>query len=112
MKITDKQFDMYKERMAIEKKQGWREEINSIPFIQFKETWKVKAIPPFGDTIVRFLVVLPSGVEKSVFLDGRNSLGYWPDGYYWEVYPYRDGTGRCNMEDIDQLLEMIEDETT
>ena len=108
---------MYKERLKVEEKQGWREEIDSIPFIQFKETWKVKVIPPTGDAIVRFLVVLPSGVEKSVYLDGRNSLGYWPNGYYWEVYhPNKDDNSgdctRCNMEDIDQLLEMIEDETT
>lgn len=102
-------IDLTMMRYKIEEQQSWREETKSIPFIQFPSDWKVQIIPPFGDAIVRFRVEIEEGVHRSIYLDGRNSLGYWGDGYYWEVYPYRGDTGRCDMEDISELLRMIGD---
>lgn len=98
-------------RYKIEDEQKWREEIKVIPFIQFPADWLIQVIPPFSDAVVRFRVRLPSGKEKSIYLDKRNSLGYWEgiDNAYWEVYPYRGDVGRCNMTEIDLLLEMIGD---
>lgn len=100
-------------RYKIESDQDWLGEIKTIPFIQFPADWKIQIIPPFGDAVVRFRVQLPSGEERSIYLDKRNSLGYWenPDEPYWEVYPYQDDVGRCGMNEINLLLEMIGDET-
>jgi hypothetical protein len=96
-------IDLIMTRHRIEDAQKWREEINNVPFIQFPSDWKVQVIPPFADAIVR--------VFRSIYLDGRNSLGYWGEvgDYYWEVYPYRGDVGRCDMNDIPELLRMIGD---
>jgi hypothetical protein len=96
-------------RWKIEDAQKWREEIDNIPFIRFPADWKVQIIPPFGDAVVRFRVEISDGSFRSIYLDGRNSLGYWGEGYYWEVYPYRGDVGRCDMADIPELLRMIAD---
>jgi hypothetical protein len=99
-------------RYKVEDAQNWREEVLSLPFIPFPAGWQVQIIPPFADAVVRFRVRLPSGTEKSVYLDKRNSLGYWNtvgEGY-WEVYPYRGDVGRCDTNDIPELLRMIGDE--
>ena len=99
-------------RYKIEDEQHWRGEIKVIPFIQFPSDWKVQIIPPFGDAVVRFRVKLPSGKEKSIYLDSRESLGVYGDPLetYWEVYPYRGDTARCGMREIDKLLDYIGDE--
>jgi len=98
-------------RLKVEEQQKWREELDHIPFIRFPADWQVQVIPPFHDAVVRFRVKLPSGYLKSIYLDRRNSLGYWDEieEPYWEVYPYRRDVGRCGMEEIDELLRMIAD---
>ena len=93
-------------RWEIEDKQGWREDMHIIPFIQFPADWKVQVIPPFADACIRFRVKLPDDREKSIYLDTRNSLGYM-EYPYWEVYPVGDDCGRCEMVDVDKLLELI-----
>ena len=80
-----------------------------IPFIQFPADWKVQVIPPFGDAVVRFRVQLPSGRKKSIYLDSRESLGYY-DGTYWEVFPYRGDVARCGINEIEELLKYIADD--
>jgi hypothetical protein len=99
-------------RFKVESEQKWLDEIDVIPFIQFPADWKIKVIPPFGDAVVRFCVKLPSGKERSVYLDNRHALGIY-EGMepYWEVYPYRDDTARCGLDEIDKLLEYIGDES-
>ena len=99
-------------RYEIENRQGWREEINRIPFIAFPAGWQIKVIPPFGDAVVRFQVKLPSGCWKSVYLDVRGSLGFFGADLdnpvpYWEVYPCNGDTGRCHLDDTEELLKMI-----
>lgn len=103
-------------RLIVEEEQKWVEAMNDIPWIQFPADWLVKVVPPFGDACVRFRVLLPSGTEKSVYLDVRHSLGYFgsPSGDpvpYWEVYPHQGDVGRCHMSDVKMLLELIADET-
>ena len=103
------------ERYQIENKQKWREEIATMPWIQFPADWKIQIIPPFGDAVIRFRVELPSGAARSVYLDSRNSLGYWRgvDNEpipYWEVYPHQGDVGRCDKENVAELLAMIADE--
>lgn len=97
-------------RYKVEDAQKWREEVLSLPFISFPAGWQVQIIPPFADAVVRFRVKLPSGADKSIYLDKRNSLGYWQGEGYWEVYPYRGDVGRCDIRDIPELLRMIGDE--
>lgn len=106
-------FEMTKKRYEVENAQKWREEIHLIPHIQFPAEWAVQMVPPFADAVVRFRVRLPSGNDKSIYLDKRSSLGYWKDvdSPYWEVYPYQGDVGRCDMDDTKTLLEMIGDES-
>ncbi len=100
-------------RSAIETEQGWLEEYATLPFIQFPADWKIKITPPCDDAVVRFRGLLPSGTEKSIYMDSRESLGsYDLQGTpYWEVYPVRNDIARCDKNDIKTLLELIADET-
>lgn len=106
--------DEVMERYQIENKQKWREEIVTMPWIQFPADWKIQIIPPFGDAVVRFRVTLPSGAVRSVYLDARCSLGAVLDENgpipYWEVYPHQGDVGRCDKENVAELLAMIADE--
>jgi hypothetical protein len=110
-------LDLTMERHKVEAEQGWREEMDIIPWIKFPAHWEVQVIPPFGNASVRFRVKLPSGRIKSVYLDTRSALGLYltdsGDGLqpYWEVYPVQGDTGRCHKDDVDELLKMIEDES-
>lgn len=104
-------FELQVQRYLVEDMQDWRSDMKTIPFIQFPSDWKIQIIPPFGDAAIRFRVRLPSGKEKSIYLDTRESLGvYGNQEPYWEVYPYRSDTGRCGINEIDILLEYIGDE--
>ena len=98
-----KDFDVLHNRYLVEDSQKWREDVHTIPFIQFPADWQIQVIPPFADATVRFRVKLPDGVDKSVYLDTRNSLGY-EEQPYWEVYPVEGDTERCYMNEIDKLL--------
>lgn len=107
----DEHFELQRKRYEIENKQKWREDIKTIPFIQFPADWKIQVIPPFGDAVVRFRVQLPSGKERSIYLDSRESLGLYGDlEPYWEVYPHRGDTARCGINEIEKLLKYIGDE--
>lgn len=97
-------------RYEVERDQKWLEEIKHIPFIQFPADWLVRPIPPFGDAVVRFQVRLPSGLEKSIYLDVRDSLGYY-GAPYWEVCPHQGDIFRCPRADVAALLEAIADES-
>lgn len=98
------------ERYEIEAKEGWSNfSGHTMPAISFPSEWLIKIIPPFGGAMVRFLVALPSGTEKSIYFDAHDALGYVGQPY-WEVYPYRGDVGRCLMGEVDRLLEMIADE--
>lgn len=97
-------------RCRIEKQDKWHESIDTIPFIKFPTDWQVQVIPPFGGAMARFRVKLPSGVEKSVYLDFYDRLGYMRQPY-WEVYPAKGDCGRALLNETDLLLELIGDES-
>lgn len=103
---------MTDDRYKIEIDEGWRKACNMVPFIKLPPEWKIAVIPPFGGAMARFLVKLPSGTVKSVYLDFYNALGIHgdPPTPYWEVHPYRGDFGRCDMIDTRKLLRMIGDE--
>jgi hypothetical protein len=94
------------ERWNIERDEDWRDWVNHVPKIRFDPEWEVQVIPPFSGALVRFRVHL-KGKWASVYLDPHNLLGYYEGEPYWEVYPYLDDVGRCDMDDIETLLEMI-----
>lgn len=99
------------ERYAIEGQEDWRGWVDKIPALKFDADWKVKIIPGFAGALIRFLV-LKGEARISVYLDVNNSLGYCcaEDGTplpYWEVYPYKDDTYRCGMDETDKLLRAI-----
>lgn len=99
--------DSLNQRLQVEKDQGWRDIVDSIPFIQFPAGWKFRAVPPFLDAVVRFHVELPNGDQKSIYLDSRDTLGSFGDSPYWEVYPVEGDARRCAMNDTESLLALI-----
>lgn len=100
--------ELYLVRFKIEQQDQWRESIEKIPFIRFPADWQVQVIPPYGGAMARFRVKLPSGEDKSVYLDFYDRLGYMQQPY-WEVYPYQGDVGRALLNETDLLLEMIGD---
>jgi len=98
--------DLKRLRYEVENRQAWGDEIKHIPPISFPADWKIQIIPAFGDAVVRFRVLLPNGEEKSIYLDSRDSLGYYGEPY-WEVYPVGDDVGRCDRADTAELLRLI-----
>lgn len=96
-------------RYKIEDSEKWRDFIKTMPYITFPADWQVAIIPPFGGAIARFRVKLPTGQERSVYFDAYEKLGYYGGEPYWEVYPYQGDIGRCDMDDVSTLLEMIAD---
>lgn len=81
--------------------------VNEIPYLNFKEDWDVKIIPPFGGAVIRFLVTKAGKNRVSIYLDCYSMLGS-VDMPYWEVYPYDDDTFRCPMNDTKALMDAIE----
>lgn len=101
-------FELTLKRIEIENADDYKGWIGKIPFIEFPRDWRVQIIPPFGGAIVRFRVKLPNSNTKSVYLDGYDRLGCYGEPY-WEVYPVGDDVGRCDMNDIKTLLQLIEE---
>lgn len=94
-------------RLKVENHEGWRDSIDSIPYLSFPSEWQIKVIPPFSGAMVRFMVKLPTGVSKSVYADFHDALGAYGKPY-WEVYPVDDDIGRCDISDTETLLQLIE----
>jgi len=93
------------EKYNIEIADEWSKWIKETPFISFDPEWQVQVIPPYGGAVARFCVK-KGDFKVSVYLDCYSRLGYHK-GPYWEVYPYRDDVGRCDMSDVKSLLDMI-----
>lgn len=82
---------------------------SKIPYLPFKQGWLIKIIPPFAGAVARFLVSKGDNVEKyvSVYLDCYSQLGIH-ESPYWEVYPYNGDTFRCDMNEVNSLIDAIE----
>lgn len=106
---------MFVDRCSIETSEDWDGLIDKIPYIQFPADWEVSIIPPFMGAMVRFLVRRNDKPDNnvSVYMDSMNRLGHYGEDDqgnpipYWEIYPYGEDTGRCDLNDIPRLLEMI-----
>lgn len=92
----------------VEKKFEYDKWMKEIPYIKFPSDWEIKIVPPFAGAIVRFRVK-KGNADISVYLDCYDMLGA-VSRPYWEIYPYShdSDTFRCNIHDIDALLEAIE----
>ena len=99
------EFDKTVARLKIERAEDWRTWMDKIPAIQFDADWQVKVIPPFSGAMARFLI-LKGGKQASIYLDCYDVLGCVGHPY-WEVYPVADDVGRCDIDDIEQLLVLI-----
>ena len=102
-----------KARSLIETKDEWRKWANEIPYINFKEDWLVKVIPPFAGAIARFVVSHKDNPKKSIsiYLDCYSRLGFM-DKPYWEMYPrayddYED-TERFYINEVEELVVAID----
>ncbi|MCX6553158.1 MAG: hypothetical protein NTY02_19515 [Acidobacteria bacterium] len=105
---TEKQRNAERQRWSIQEAEEWHNWTKCIPAIQFPADWKVRITPPFNCAIVRFRISLDGNSyhEVSVYLDGYDRIGCY-GAAYWEVYPYQDDVGRCDMDKVPKLLEMI-----
>lgn len=105
--MNPKWESIYRERHAVETHYEWSKWQTDVPYLTFREDWKVRVIPPFGGAVVRFLVRrddTPEGEVVSVYLDCYGELGAM-DRPYWEIYPAEDGdTDRFYMAETDELL--------
>lgn len=90
-----------------ERAREWGKWVKRIPFFEPKAGWKIAVIPPFGGAVARFRVELPDGRSKSVYLDCYDELGCYGEPY-WEVYPVGDDVGRCPMDEVELLIQLIE----
>lgn len=87
----------------------WKKWADSIPYIQWPSDWLVKAVPPFTGAIVRYRVKkkgMKDGESISVYLDCYDMLGCFGEPY-WEVYMVDDDIVRCEMANIEKLIEYI-----
>ena len=101
--ITQQDDDL---RMEVESKWQFEEWRKEIPYLNFKEEWDVKIIPPYGKAMVRFIVKV-GDVRISVYLDCYEKLGL--DKPYWEIFPAKDGdTERFPIDEADGLINAID----
>lgn len=115
----ERTFEILKKSHEMEEILEWDKWRVEIPYIKFPAHWHVKIIPPKNGAVIRFLVTTPEHVKKlgtdyeiSVYLDCYCALGIYGSYKnplpYWEIYPIGNDTYRCEMNDIDNLLENIE----
>lgn len=97
-----KHLDRYEAGIEYDNAFESREWIKKIPSIKFPPEWEVQIIPPFAGALARFRV----NNLISVYLDGYDMLAIYGEPY-WEVYPHEDGVFRCDMNNIDALLNAI-----
>ena len=101
-------------KTKMEEEYEWRKWVEELPYLNFKDDWKVKVIPPFGGAVVRFHIKHKEDENAwvSVYLDCYRELGV-VDEPYWEVYPYHyedyEDVFRVGLGDEDELIKRIEE---
>jgi hypothetical protein len=101
-------IDIFKARALMESTYEWHKWVKEIPYLNVPDGYLIKAIPPFGGTIIRYIVTDAEKTKSvSVYLDCYDELGIVGQPY-WELYPAADGdTHRCLLNETDELLEKI-----
>lgn len=101
------------DRCEIEHKEEWREWIEKIPAIPMRDGWSMKPVPPFAGAIARFYIIEGDKKRVSVYLDVFERLACTEDGRgYWEVYGSGEDPDRCDIDDVDELIRLIEKQLT
>lgn len=95
-------YDLVYDYDELMESQKW---INEISYLQFPSDYKVKIILPFEGAVVRFKVQ-KENKSVSVYLDCYDKLGLYGKPY-WEIYPYQEDVFKCDMNDIDSLMNAI-----
>lgn len=81
---------------------------DKIPYIKFPDNLKIKIIPPFAGAVIRFRAAdLEEKASVSVYLDCYDTLGCYGKPY-WEIYPVDGDIFRCDMEDVNTLINTID----
>ena len=107
--MSDTYVDDVMKRYAVERADDWMGWISKIPFLpEMPSGFQIKVIPPFGGALVRFQVQKPGNHVVSVYLDVADRLGCY-GAPYWEVHPYFGDVGRCDMDNVSELVKMIGD---
>jgi hypothetical protein len=98
--------EVWKAERVIETEMESEKWMSEIPFLDFPSDIKIRPIPNFGGSVVRFIA--GKGEDTvSVYLDCYRRLGAC-DHPYWEVYPdYYNDVFRCPMENDEELVEAI-----
>lgn len=104
--------DKYMERAILTSKvdhiQEYHKWIQEIPYFRIPEDCEIKILPPYGGTIVRFIIRRINRENYvSIYLDCYGTLGS-VDKPYWEIYPYQEDTYRCYLNETDKLINAIE----
>jgi len=103
---------MLKTKMAEEYE--WMKWVEELPYLNFKDDWKIKVIPPFGGAIARFQIKHKDDKDAwvSVYLDCYGELGAMKHPY-WEVYPYQyedyEDVFRVDLGNEDELVKRIDE---
>src|SRR5258706_11525083 len=87
----------------------WDKWCIEIPYLQFPNDWKVKAVPPFQGAVIRYRIT-KEGLNRfvSVYLDCYDWLGC-VNKPYWEIYESANGDcERFLMNDTKELLNAIQ----
>jgi hypothetical protein len=109
MDAIDKAVDLQQRRGAVERDEGWRDWLFTIPEIPVQPGWRVRPLPPYAGALARFSVVNTRGEFKSVLLDAWDRFNVRPvTGPYWEVSPVDGEPAKCDMADVDELVRLIE----
>ena len=99
----------------VEEQYEWNKWAEEIPFLNFREDWQVKIIPPYAIGIVRFLVK-KGDAQVSVYLDCYDMAGYVREPY-WEIYPHEyrdfdvgemDGMWECSRYYLHETEDLVE----
>lgn len=108
LRYTDSYNELMKARAVVAVIYEWEKWCKEIPYISFPPDWEVKAIPPYGGAIIRYLIRLKADpiIICSIYLDCYGELGHCTEPY-WEVYPYNEDCYRCPMGDTQSLLDAI-----
>ena len=87
----------------------WTKWAKEIPYLEFDEEWKVKAVPPFLSGVIQYNIQHRDNSEVwvSVFLDCYDLSGAF-GAPYWEVWPFKGfPCQRYEMSDTEGLLNAI-----
>ena len=100
-----KKVSLERRRCDIEFDEEWEKWREKIPFLELKEGWLIKVIPPFMGAIARFHI---SKNDKyvSVYLDCYDRIGTYGKPY-WEIYDYKEEPFRVELDNTAELIEII-----